>query len=332
MKRLLSVVLVVLMAFLAIGFSQNALAATKLIYIHGSSTTSILQLTALNFKALIEARTNGRYTVEIHPNFELGSLTESVEMIKSGEVALSGVTLGSYYTPKLSFVDLPNAVPSIDAAYRLYAESSFRDKISEILGSTGIKLLSFGAAYFREMTSNKPVNTIEDIKGIKIRTMENPIHMAYWTSLGARPTPLAWAETYIGLQQGLVDAQENPYDSINAAKLYEVQKYVINTHHILYSSPVLVNQKFFDKLSAEDQKIFIQAGKDTEKYTYETASSNVAALRKTLEGKGMKVIDLSPETLNKMREMASSVYDTVRKTIGDDVMDAFLAALKTAGK
>ncbi len=320
------------MALLAVGLTLETSAATKLIYIHGSSTTSILQATATHFKELVEKRTNGRYTIEIHPNFELGSLTESVEMIKSGEVALSGVTLGSYYTPELSFVDLPNAVVSIEAAYKLYAESPFRNKINDIMSSKGIKLLSFGAAYFRELTSNKPVNTIEDLKGLKIRTMENALHMAYWKSLGAQPTPLAWAETYIGLQQGLVDAQENPYDSINAAKLYEVQKYIIHTHHILYSSPVMVNQKFFNSLSAEDQKIFIECGKETEKFTFDTASNTVSTLRKTLEGKGMKVTELSPATLSKMREMASSVYDTVRKTVGDDVMNAFMAALEAANK
>lgn len=332
MKRFASITLVIIMALMALGLGQEANAATKLIYIHGSSTTSILQATALQFKKLIEERTGGRYTIEIHPNFELGSLTESVEMIKSGEVALSGVTLGSYYTPELAFIDLPNAVTSIQAAYKLYAESSFRTKINDIMSSKGIKLLSFGAAYFRELTSNKPVNTIEDLKGLKIRTMENQLHMAYWRSVGAQPTPLAWAETYIGLQQGLVDAQENPYDSINAAKLYEVQKYIIHTHHILYTSPVMVNQKFFNGLSAEDQKIFIECGKETEKYTYETASNTVATLRKTLEEKGMKVIELPAATLTKMREMASSVYDTVRKTVGDDVMNAFISALEAANK
>ena len=86
----------------------------------------------------------------------------------------------------------------------------------------------------------------------------------YWKALGANPSPLAWAETYISLQQGLVDAQENPLDSIVGGKLYEVQKYVINTNHIVYTSPILVNEDFFNSLSAEDQEIFRQAGKETD--------------------------------------------------------------------
>jgi tripartite ATP-independent transporter DctP family solute receptor len=335
MKRFLSLVLVVIMAFVITGSvieSAEAQEPIKLLYIHGSSDTSILQQTALHFKELIENSTSGRYTIEIHPSFELGTLTESVEMIKAGEVALSGVCLGSYYTPELAFTDLPNAVPSIDAAYKLYAESDFRETVNEIMRNNGIELLSFGAAYFREMSSNVPVYNLEDIEGINIRTMANPLHMAYWKALGANPSPLAWAEVYIGLQQGLVDAEENPYDSINAAKLYEVQDYVINTHHIVYTSPIMVNKEFFDSLSSEDQEIFIQCGKDTEKFTYNAAKESVDALRQTLEDHGMTIIDLPVETLNAMREKASSVYDTVRDTIGDEIMDTFMSALDEAQK
>jgi len=338
MKRFLFLMLVIMTALIIIGYSSTASEAEseeaqtpiKLLYIHGSSETSVLQYTALHFKELIEDRTNGKYIIEIHPSFELGSLTESVEMIKAGEVALSGVCLGSYYTPELAFCDLPNAIPSIDAAYKLYAESNFRKTVNEIMRNNEIELLSFGAAYFREMTSNVPVYKLEDIEGINIRTLENPLHMSYWKVLGANPSPLAWAEVYIALQQGLVDAQENPYDSINAAKLYEVQDYVINTHHILYTSPIMVNKVFFDSLSTEEQEIFIESGRETEKYTYEYAKESVDTLRKILEDEGMTIIDLPAETLNALREKASSVYDTVRDTIGDEIMNDFMVALDEA--
>ena len=124
--------------------------AKKLLYVHGASDTSILQTTAEYFKSLIEERTDGRYTVEIHPNFELGSLTESVQMIKSGDVQLSGVCLGSYYSDALAIVDLPNAVPTIEDAYKLYAESEFRTYIEDALRKENIEMLDFGAVYFRE--------------------------------------------------------------------------------------------------------------------------------------------------------------------------------------
>ncbi|WP_434310459.1 TRAP transporter substrate-binding protein [Hominifimenecus sp. rT4P-3] len=304
----------------------------KLLYVHGASDTSILQETAVHFKELLEEKSGGRYTVEIHPNFELGSLTESVEMIKAGEVQLSGVCLGSYYSPKLAFIDLPNAVPSIEAAYKLYTETEFRPQINEIMREQGIELLSFGAVYFREMSSNVPVHSAEDIAGINIRTLENSLHTAYWSALGANPSPLPWSETYIALQQGLVDAEENPLDSIVGSKLYEVQKYIVNTNHIVYTAPVMVNGAFFDSLSEEDQAIFRECGELTEKYAYEYARDYESTLKTQLEEKGMEFIDLSDEVLAQLKEKASSVYDTVREQIGDETMDAFLAAIDAVTK
>ena len=301
----------------------------KLLYVHGASDTSILQETALHFKALLEEKSGGRYTVEIHPNFELGSLTESVEMIKAGEVQLSGVCLGSYYSPQLAFIDLPNAVPTIEAAYKLYTETDFRSQVNEIMRSEGIELLSFGAVYFREMSSNKEVNSAEDIQGTNIRTLENSLHTAYWSALGANPSPLAWSETYIALQQGLVDAQENPLDSILGSKLYEVQKYIINTNHIVYTAPIMVNGDFFNSLSPEDQQIFAECGALTEQYAYEYAREYESSLKAQLEEKGMEFIDLSDDVLAELKEKAAPVYDTVRSQIGDATMDAFLKAIES---
>lgn len=299
----------------------------RLLYIHGASDDSILQVTAEHFKELLEERTDGRYTVEIHPNFELGSLTESVEMIKAGEVQLSGVTLGSYYAPELAFVDLPNAVPTIEAAYKLYTETDFRTQVDDIMRNQGIELLSFGAVYFREMSSNKPVYSVDDVAGINIRTLENPLHTAYWSALGANPSPLAWSETYLSLQQGLVDAQENPLDSIVSSKLYEVQDYIINTNHIVYTAPVMVSSAFFNTLSEEDQAIFRECGAETEQYVYEYAREYESQLQEELESQGMEFIDLSEEELARFREKAAPVYETVREQIGDETMDAFLAAI-----
>ena len=188
-------------------------------------------------------------------------------------------------------------------------------------------MLDFGAVYFREMTSNVEIHSADDIKGINIRTLENPYHTEYWKALGANPSPLAWAETYISLQQGLVDAQENPLDSIVGGKLYEVQKYVINTNHIVYTSPILVNEDFFNSLSAEDQEIFRQAGKETEEYVYSYAREQESKLAQQLKDNGMEFIDLDEATLSELKNRASSVYDSVRKQVGDDIMDQFLAAV-----
>lgn len=306
---------------------EPAADAQKLLYIHGAADSSILQTAAEYFKGLIEERTNGRYTIEIHPNFELGSLTESVQMIKSGDVQLSGVVLGSYYSDDLAIVDLPNAVPTIEDAYKLYTETDFRAYIEDAMRAENIELLDFGVSYFREMTSNKEVHSADDIKGINIRTLENNLHTEYWSALGANPSPLAWADTYIGLQQGLVDAEENPLDSIYGGKLYEVQKYVINTNHIVYTAPIMMNEDFFQSLSPEDQEIFRACGKETEEYVYNYSRDYEATLAQQLKDEGMEFIDLDESVLAELKSRASSVYDTVREQVGDETMDKFLAAI-----
>jgi tripartite ATP-independent transporter DctP family solute receptor len=312
--------------------SNDEIEPKKLLYIHGSTEQSILHVTATHFKELLEDKTEGRYVVEIHPNFELGSLTESVEMIKAGEVQLSGVILGAHYSPNLAFIDLPNAVPNIESAYKLYTDSEFRPILNSIMRDEGLELLDAGAVYFRVMTSNVPINSVDDIKGINIRTLENTLHTEFWKSLGANPAPLPWAETYVGLQQGLVDAQENPLDSIIGGKMYEVQEYVINTNHILYTSPIIVNGKFFDSLPKDDQEIFIECGKKTEEYAYNYAIEYVETLATQLREAGMEFIDFSEEQLADMKEKASSVYDLVREQIGDELMNSFLKAAEKSSK
>lgn len=304
----------------------------KLLYVHGASDTSILQETATYFKKLVEEKTDNRYTIEIHPNFELGSLTESVEMIKAGEVQLSGVILGNYYAPELAIVDLPNAIPNIELANELFTQTEFRDLVADALRKQGIELLDFGAVYFRQTTSNKPIYNADEFKGLNIRTLENSLHQLYWSSIGANPSPLPWAEVYVSLQQGLVDAQENPLDSIVGSKLYEVQDYVINTNHILYTAPVLMSSAFYDSLSPEDQEIFKECGELTEEYIYNYARDMEEDLTQQLKENGMTFIDLPEEELTKLRDMASPVYDAVREEIGDETVDAYLSAIEEAAK
>lgn len=326
MKKLLVLILSLAMA---LSIASVALAdGQKLIYIHGASDTSILQVTAAKFKELVEEKTEGKYTVEIHGGFELGNMTESIEMIKMGDVAASGVCLSSSYSQNLAFLDLPNIAPSIEKAYELYSNEEVRAMMEEVLREEGIQLLAVGPVYFRETSSNKELHTAADFEGLNIRTQEISLQMDYWKSLGATPTPIAWAETYIALQQGMVDAEENPYDSIWGGNLYEVQKYLVNTHHIVYTAPILLNAEFFDGLSEEDQVIFRECAKEAEAYAFAYAREYESTLRAKLEEKGMVVIDLEESVLAELKEKAAGVYDAVRAKIGDARMDVITAAME----
>ena len=108
---------------------------------------------------------------------------------------------------------------------------------------------------FRVMTTNKKIESLDDFKGQKIRTMENKYHLAFWQSIGANPTPMAFSEVYIGLQQGTIDAQENPYEVIVSGKIYEQQDYVVKTNHLPHLLSMIVNEDFYNRLSTKDKKI-----------------------------------------------------------------------------
>jgi TRAP-type C4-dicarboxylate transport system substrate-binding protein len=125
-------------------------------------------------------------------------------------------------------------------------DPSFSSLISGVYEDGGYHLLGIADQGFRVMSTNKAVRSMVDFKGQKIRTMENPYHLAFWKSIGANPTPMSFSEVYIGLQQHTIDAQENPYDSILGSNLQEVQKYIIDTRHVMFYTAFMMNKGFYE--------------------------------------------------------------------------------------
>ena len=175
------------------------------------------------FKENVEKKSNGKIKIDIYPNSQLGGDRELIESCQAGNIAIviQGTSPQVNFIPKLAIFDLLNLFEDIDVAYKVLT-GPFREKIAAEYEKAGFKLLCMVPVGMREMTSKKPITKIEDFKGVKIRTMENPYHIAYWKALGANPTPLAFSELYMALQQGTVDAQENPYAAVIASKFYEV--------------------------------------------------------------------------------------------------------------
>lgn len=137
-------------------------------------------------------------------------------------------------------------------------DESFGRKISGVYEEGGYKLLGIADHGFRVMSTNKKVASIDDFKGQKIRTMENPYHLDFWKSIGANPTPMSFAEVYIGLQQNTIDAQENPYEVIVANRLYEQQDYIVETNHLPHLITLIMNDDFYEDMPLANQKIVIK--------------------------------------------------------------------------
>lgn len=174
------------------------------------------------------------------------------------------------------------------------------------------------------MSTNKPVYSLADFKGQKIRTMENSYHLAFWKAIGANPTPMTFSEVYIGLQQHTIDAQENPYEVIVSNRLYEQQDYVVETNHLPHLISLIVNADFFQNLTPEEQEIMTQAAKTATEYAREQSDARISNRIATIEASGTAILTLSDETRDAIREAAGSVYESIRENIDPEIYDAYM--------
>lgn len=289
---------------------------------------TIAYLYADRFKAILEERLNGKVLVQLYPNAQLGGDLEIAESCQAGEIdfVVQNTAPQVSIISKLGIFDLPKLFPDVKTARNVLNGSLF-DTLDAIYEEHDFKLLGFTDQGYRVMSSNKKVEKIDDFNGIKIRTMQNPNHIEYWKSLGANPTPMAFSEVYLGLQQGIIDAQENPYEEIVASKFYEQQKYVINTNHIYHNIVLVGSLKNFNKLTNEYQQAIEEAATEASKWACQQADLREQDRVKIMEDYGVEIINLSSEVHKQMQGKADIVYNTIRSKVGDDLVDQVLKAI-----
>ncbi|MBQ6972625.1 MAG: TRAP transporter substrate-binding protein [Synergistaceae bacterium] len=208
---------------------------------------------------------NAGLVIDYFPNGELGGDADLLRQAQKGYIAIMLCQTAPVvsFIPEVAVFDLPMVFAryngdTIDKV--LNGDSEFHKKISEAYEKAGLHLLGFMQnATYRLTTANKDLQTLSDFKGLQIRTMENKNHMDFWTAIGAEPTPLAWAELYISLQQGTVNAQENAADTCVGAHFEEVQNFLACTNHILYCNQICMNKKLYDALSPEHKAVLDKA-------------------------------------------------------------------------
>lgn len=279
--------------------------------------------------------TGGKLTVEYYPNSQLGNDQELQSQMLAGDIdfVVCQTAQTVNFVPEVAIFDLPLVFAKYDAKTIDYAlnKSPFFDKINEAYTAKNMRVMHYlQAATFRETTSNKKISTIDDFKNLKIRTMENQNHMAFWKALGAAPTPLPWSEVYVSLQQGLVDAQENATDTSAGANLQEVQKYLVLTHHILYCNQFLINNSKYESLDPLYQAALQQAVNEAAVEIEAKLATIDAENRQKLADGGIEVIELDNAFIDQMLEKAQGVYDSIGKAIGQEYVDSLLNALQNA--
>jgi len=218
---------------------------------------------AIVFKSLVDSGTNGEVEVQIFPGLVLGKERELMEQLKNNLIQGNLASVGGMapFWPLVGVLDTPFAVPNFSVAYDVL-DGWFGDKLKKsIFEKTGLRCLEITDAngFFNLTNSVRPVKTVEDVKGIKFRTMTLPSHIAFFKSMGASAIPISWAEIYTSLQTGVVDGQHNPLGYIISGKVHEVQKYLTLTRHILATHWFMVNEDFLNSLSEENRKVVIDA-------------------------------------------------------------------------
>ena len=171
---------------------------------------------------------------------------------------------------------------------------------------------------------NKNVEDFDDFKGQKIRTMENSYHMDFWKTLEASPTPMTFSEVYIGLQQGTIDAQENPYEVIVSNRLYEQQDYIVETNHLPHLISLIVSEEFFQGLSEEKQEILTKAAEMAKEEARKASDERIADKIKVIEDSGTTIVTLSGKLKEEMREAAKPVYKEIEDNVSAEIVEVYM--------
>ena len=284
-------------------------------------------------KELIEKKSAGKIKVQIYLDNQLGGDREILEGCQLGDIALVSQTTAPQvgFIPQLAIFDIPMLYDSLDLA-RKALSGPFRAKLEQWYDKAGLKLLLFEPIYYRETTTSRPIESVADFDGLKIRTMENKYHMAFWKALGANPTPLNFAELYIALQQGTVDAQENPYEVIWAGKFYEVQKYLVNTHHIAFILSINMNKALYNSMSDEYKAIINESMQEAADYLFEQAKAKNDEMLASLSKVGMNIIDPNPVLRAELKKAAAETEKLIRADVGDELVDELLKAAEEGKK
>ena len=277
------------------------------------------------FAKEVEARTQGRIKVQPFYSGALGGERESVEAVQLGTQELTFTSTGPIpnFVPEARILDVPFLFRD-KAHARAVLDGPIGQEMLTKFDSKGFKALAWAENGFRHMTNSKrDVKEPGDLKGLKMRTMENPVHIAAYKALGIVTTPMAFPEVFTALQQGTVDGQENPLSVIMAAKFDQVQKHLSLTGHV-YSPCVLVMSKAaYDKLSDADKKAFSEAAAVAVKANRARVDEDDANGVKELKARGMQI----EESLDKAKfvDTLKPIAADFEKQFGKDKLDAIRA-------
>lgn len=319
MKKLLFAAIVALAACPAIARAAPEM-TLNLGFVGGTNAPEAIAMG--QFADEIKEKTDGRIEIRLQGGGALGGDREVIEGVQLGTVDMTVVSTSIVvnFAPEFAIFDIPFLFRDFDHAQAVL-DGPIGQELLDGLPQKGLVGLAFGGMGFRELTNNvTPVRSPADVKGLKIRTQQNEMHIAVWRELGALPTPMAIPEVYTALQQGVVDGQENPVGAIINNRFGEVQKYISLTDHAFTPLVLLITPSVYSSLSEEDKQIFVAAAKNAMARNRKEVDKVLTSGLETLKSQGMTVVaDVDKAAF---RAKLDGIYAEFAKRFGEDKLKA----------
>ncbi|GGY06392.1 ABC transporter substrate-binding protein [Litchfieldella qijiaojingensis] len=308
---------IVLAGLVTLGASVNASAKELAIAIHVEPSHAMFKV-GERLKESIEEQTNGEFSVTLLGT-EVGGERDHLEGASYGEyaIALGGSMPMTLYAEKFAAADLPFVYSSSEQAREVYSGETGELLNEQLISNGNIRLVGLSARNPRNLTSNFPVETPEDIQEVRMRVPEIAPWIQIWEEIGALPSPIAWPEVYTSLQTGVIEMQENPVDLIHAGKIYEVQSHINRTEHVYSFFHWLMNEDFYQGLSDEERDVILGAIDEATTWGDDMVANGQDDLYATLQELGMTVVEPDVAAFRSaaepaIRDIAESYHPAVR--------------------
>lgn len=329
-RRAVTVSLAALATSVALGLPSLALSQTvmKFGWTTSDGAKDPYAIGARAFKAALEKTSGGKIDVQLYPNRQLGDEKQMLEGLRFGTVDGAIITNAVIAQVETAFQinDLPFLYADEKQAQKVL-DGEVGAILADKLSKKGVLALGFMEGGYRQMINNKqPVQTPDDVKGVKYRVMQNPTFIDMFNSLGGAAVPMAWGETFTAVQQGTVDGLEIPLAVIDANKYYEVTKFLSLTNHTYSMIGLVVSKRWFDKLPKDLQQAVVEAGKIATAEQRKAVGQNTQAIIDSLKAKGMQVNQVANP--GAFRTAVQPMYEKARDKVGNDLMQTTLNAVK----
>ncbi|SDP82782.1 tripartite ATP-independent transporter solute receptor, DctP family [Rhodoferax sp. OV413] len=281
------------------------------------------------FAELVAAKSGGKIKANLFFNGSLGSDQAVVSSMKGGTIEMAVMNTGilASEVKEVAIFDFPFLFANEKESDAI-VDGPVGKKMHALLEQKGLVGLAYWELGYRQITNSKrPLNKVEDIEGLKLRVIPNPINVAWVKALGANPTPMPFPEVYGGLEQKAIDGQENPISVIAANKFWEVQKNIALTNHQYNPQSVIFSKKVWDTLTAAEKKIIDDAADEATQYQRQQARAAVATNLELLKKNGMTVTQFSPAEVAKLRDKMKPVIAQFTASVGEATVNEVTAEL-----